>query len=146
MRIEVDQSGKIEQLNKDTYIAFSNDEQYCIKLPKKTKQEISFTYRSKIKQLIQKIFAICVYHCLIDYLHNKRLIVIDQEYEGWEPFIKRELINHITHIYPYFDRNIIVFNKITKESRAHKLALRSYREEERPNKILSKEEILRWLK
>lgn len=146
MRVEVDMSGKIEQMNSDTYIAFSNYEQYCIKLPKKTKQEISFTYRSKTKQLIQKIFAICIYHCLIDYLDNKKLIVIDQEYEGWEPFIKRELVILITIKYPYFDRNIIVFDKITKDSRAHQLALRSYREEERPNKILNKEEILRWLK
>lgn len=146
MRIEVDQSGKIKQLNKDTYIAFSNDEQYCIKLPKKTKQEISLTHRGKTKQLVQKVFAICVYHCLIEYLDNKRLIVIDQEYEGWEPFLKRELVSLITKKYSNFDRNIIIFNNITKESKAHKLALRSYREEERPNKILSKEDILKWLK
>ena len=37
MHIEVDQSGKIEQLNKDTYIAFSDGEQYCIKLSKRIK-------------------------------------------------------------------------------------------------------------
>ena len=146
MHIEIDQSGKIEQLNKDTYIAFSNDEQYCIKLPKKIKQEISFTYRSKIEQLIQKVFAICVYHCLMNYISNKRLITIDQEYPGWEPFIKRELISLIKNKYTSFDKDIIVFDIITKESKAHKLALRSYREEEKPNKILNKEDILKWLK
>ena len=146
MRIEVDQSGKIEQMNTDSYIAFSDDEQYCIKLPKKIKQEISFSYRGKTKQLIQKIFAICVYQCLIDYLDNKKLIVIDQEYEGWNPFIKRELFSLIKNKYPNFDKNIIVFDKITKKSKAHKLALRSYREEEKPNRILNMGDIVKWLK
>lgn len=31
---------KVEQMNKDTYIAFSNDEQHCIKPPKKVKQDL----------------------------------------------------------------------------------------------------------
>jgi len=146
MHIEIDQSGKIEQLNKDTYIAFSNHEQYCIKLPKKIKQEISLMYRSKIRQLIQKIFAICVYHCLINYVSKKRLVTIDREYPGWEPFLKRELVALIRDRYLSFDRDIIIFSNITKDSKAHKLALRSYREEERPNKILSKEDIIKWLK
>ena len=146
MHIEVDQSGKIEQMNSDSYIAFSNDEQYCIKLPKKIKQEISLTFRSKTRQLIQKVFAICIYHCLIGYLDNKKLIVLDREYEGWESFIKRELVELIKIKYPNFDRNIIVFDKITKNSKAHKLALRSYRGEEKPNKILNAGDITKWLK
>ena len=146
MRIEIDQSGKIEQLNKDTYIAFSNDEQYCIKLPKKVKQDISLKHRGKIGQLIQKIFAISIYYCLVNYLNNKRLIVIDREYSGWEPFIKRELVNLIKKDYHNFDMGIIVFDLITKNSKAHKIALKSFREEERPNKILSREDIERWLK
>ena len=40
MKIEVDQSGKIEQLNKDTYFAFGNSEEYRVKFSKKTKGEI----------------------------------------------------------------------------------------------------------
>ena len=146
MHIEVDQSGKIEQFNKDTYIAFSNDEQHCIKLPKNIKQQISFEYRRKVHQLIQKAFAISIYYCLENYLSNKRLIRIDEEYPGWESFIKRELVNLIKNKHANFDKDVIAFNKITKDSRAHKLALRSYREEERPNRILNKGNILRWLK
>jgi hypothetical protein len=145
MRIEVDQSGKIEQLNMDTYIAFSNHEQYCVKLPKKTKQEIVYENRQKIRQLIQKMFAICVFYCIRNYLETKQLVVIDTEYPGWEAFIKRELVQ-VLKLHVSLDKDIIRFGNITKDSRAHKLALRTFREEEKPNKIISKEEVMRWLK
>ena len=39
MHIEVDQSGKIEQLNKDTVIAYSNKTQYSVLISKEVKQK-----------------------------------------------------------------------------------------------------------
>lgn len=146
MHIEVDQSGKIEQLNKDTYVAFSNHEQYCIKLSKNVKQDIVYNYRTKVRQIIQKLFAICIFYCLKDYLNKKELITIDLEYHGREAFIKRELVGYIKNTYSNFDKNIIRFDLITKDSKAHKLALRTFREEEKPNRILTKNEVLEWLK
>lgn len=146
MHIEVDQSGKIEQLNKDTYIAFSNHEQYCVKLPKDVKQEIVYEYRTKIRQLIQKLFAICVFYCLKDYLERKELITLDLEYQGWEDFIRRELVSYIRSTRSNFDNKIIRFDLISKDSKAHKLALRTFRGEEKPNKILTKKEVFKWLK
>jgi len=147
MHIEVDQSGKIEQLNKDTYIAFSNHEQYCVKLPKDIKQGIVYEYRTKVRQIVQKLFAICVFYCLKDYLGRKELITIDLEYPGWEDFIKRELVFHIKrNVHSNFDNKIVRFGLIGKDSKAHKLALRTFREEEKPNKILTKGEVLKWLK
>ncbi len=146
MHIEIDQSGKIEQLNKDTYIAFSNHEQYCVKLPKDAKQEIVYEYRTKVRQIIQKLFAICIFYCLKDYLGKKEMITIDLEYPGWENFIKRELVSHIKRASVNFDNKIIRFGQITKDSKAHKLALRTFRKEEKPNRILTKNEVLKWLK
>ena len=146
MHIEIDQSGKIEQLNKDTYIAFSNHEQYCVKFPKKIKQEVVYEFRTRVRQIIQKLFAICIFYCLNDYTDKKELITIDLEYTGWEAFIKREVVYLIKKQYPNFDKDVLRFGIITKNSKAHKLALRTYREEEKPNKILNKEDILKWLK
>ena len=143
MHIEVDQSGKIEQMNKDTYIAFSNHEQFCVKVPKKVKQELSVGCRKNIKQFTQKMFSISLYYCLKDYLKKKQLIRIDTEYPGWEPFIKRELVRLFP---PTIDKEIIQFGQVSKESKAHKLAIRSFREEEKPNRILSKEDFIKWLK
>ncbi len=146
MHIEIDQSEKIEQLNKDTYIAFSNHEQYCVKLPKDVKQEIVYEYRTKVRQLIQKLFSICVFCCIRDYLERKELITLDLEYAGWQDFIKRELFSLIKSTHKNFDNKIIRFGSITKDSKAHKLALRTFRGEEKPNRILTKNEVLKWLK
>lgn len=146
MRIEVDQSGKIEQLNRDTYIAFSDDEQYCIKLPKEIKQQIVYEYKNKVKQIISKLFAICIFYCVKEYVRKKELITVDLEYSGWEAFIKRDLVSLIKSKYPDFDKDIIRFGIITKESKAHKLAFKTFKSVEKPNKILTKKDILKWLK
>ena len=39
MHIEINQSGKIEQLNKDNVIAFSNKNQYSVLISKEVKQQ-----------------------------------------------------------------------------------------------------------
>ena len=76
MRIEVDQSGKVEDLRQNTIVAFSNSEQFSVLLPKKIKQEIFQELRSKFKQLRFRLFAICLYYCLEDYIKNKDAITI----------------------------------------------------------------------
>jgi hypothetical protein len=40
MHIEVDQSGKIEQLSRESVITFSNINQYSVLIPKKVKQQV----------------------------------------------------------------------------------------------------------
>ena len=146
MHIEVDQSGKIEQLNKDTCIAFSNNEEYCIKLPKQIKQKIVYEYRPKVSQIIQRIFAICVFHCLEDYLNRKELIIIDTEYSGWEADIKTYLIPLLKSKDKNFDKLKIEFRSIGKDSRAHKVAKSAFVGKSKPNKILTKEDITKWLR
>ena len=92
MHIEVDMSGKIEDLRQDTIIAFSNSEQFSVLLPKKIKQELFQEFRSKFRQLRFRIFAICLYYCLEGYIKDKELIIIDAEYEGKDAEIKTCLI------------------------------------------------------
>ena len=146
MHIEVDQSWKIEQLNKDTYIAFSNHEEYCVKLPKNVKQEIVYEYRTKISQLVQRMFAICVFHCLINCINKKELIIIDFEYPGWEADIKTYLLPLLRLKDKNLDKSTIKFSAIGKESRAHKVAKSAFIEKSKPNRILSKEDVTKWLR
>ena len=81
MKIEVDQSGKIEQTNIDTVVAFRNDEQYSVLLNKKIKVEILTEYRNKHKDIHYRLFAILIFYCIRNYLHKIQLIVVDIEYE-----------------------------------------------------------------
>ena len=143
MHIEVDQSGKVEDLRQDTVVAFRNGEQFSVLLPKKIKQELFQEFRGKIKQLRFRIFAICLYYCLENYIKNKEIISIDTEYYGKDDEIKTYLIPLIKKKHKDFDKRIIRFTQIGKKSKAHEIAILTNRKILRPNKILSKQDILR---
>jgi len=146
MHIEIDQSGKIEQLNKDTCIAFSNKNQYSILIPKELKQEVYKLYKGKIKELMYRLFCIGVYYCLRDYIKEKELITICCEYIGKENLIKSFLLNYLRKDYPEIDPKIIRFGKIGKKSNAHAVAIDVYRNNRKPNKILSLNQLEKCLK
>lgn len=146
MHIEVDQSGKIEQFNEHTFIAFSDDVQFCVKLPKQVKQQLSLDYKSTVKNLRYRLFAIMVFICIKPFLLKNERIVIDCEYEGKEPLIKALLLGMIRNSFPSFDKRLLSFGRIGKLSRAHAVAIDTYREHRKPNKIVSYEEIVQFLK
>lgn len=146
MRIEVDQSGKIEQLNMDTVIAFSNKNQYSILIPKETKQELFKIYKGKLKDLRYRLFCIGVYYCLKDYIKEKELITICFEYWGKENLIKSFLLDYFRKESTVLDPKIIRFGKIGKQSNAHAVAIDVYRGNRKSNKTLTLEELEKWLK
>lgn len=141
MRIEVDQSGKIEQTEMDTVVAFRNDEQYSVLLKKKIKVEILTDYRNKYKDIHYRLFAILIFYCIRSYLHKIQLIIIDIEYERREEDIKRNLLRIIWKNHSHFDKKIINFSRIGKKSNAHKLAYQTFIGKLSPNKIITKKEV-----
>ena len=145
MHIEVDQSGKIEDLRQDTVVAFSNKEQFSVLFPKPLKREIYEGYRAKIRQLRYRLFAICVFYCLKDYLGRKELITICREYDGKDAEIKTYLIPLIRKEHKDFDNRIIRFDILKKDSKAHTVAILTNRRRIKPNRILSKKDILKFL-
>ena len=146
MHIEVDQSGKVEQLNKDAVIAFSNVKQYSILIPRRVKQEIFMEYKGKVRDLRYKLFSILVFYYLKSYLREIKLIIIDFEYMGKENLIKSILFGLIKKVYSNFDFKIIRFGKISKNSNAHAVAIDVFRKNRKPNEILSTKEVKKWLK
>lgn len=146
MHIEIDQSGKIEQLNKDSVIAFSNKNQYSVLIPKDIKQYVFKLYKGKIKDLRYRLFSIGLYYCLRDYIKEKELMTICCEYTGKESLIKSFLLDYLRKYYPIIDTKIIRFGKIGKSSNAHAVAIDVFRGNRRPNKILSLNEIEKCLK
>lgn len=140
MKIEIDQSGKIEYYV-DTIIAFRNNEQFSILLERKLKNEILTRYRKKHKDIVYRLFAICIYYCIKDYLDKIQSIIIDIEYKGREIDIKKHLLRFIWRIKPNFDKDRIQFDIIGKKSRAHRLAYQTFIGKLAPNKILTTKEI-----
>ena len=146
MYIEIDQSGKIEQLDKNSIIAFSNKNQYSVLIPKEIKKEIYNLYKGKIQDLRYRLFCIGIYYCIKDYVKEKELITICYEYLGKENLIKSFLLDYLRKDYPTIDSKIIRFGSIGKNSNAHAVAIDVFRGNRRPNKILSLNEVKKCLK
>ena len=131
MHIEIDQSGKIENTSKDTVVAFSNKICRSILLPARDKRVIQTAFRSigKPRVFVYKTFALLIFLLIKPYVHKITTMVIDTEYPGWEHLIKDYLLREMRRVRPGFNRGDIVFARIGKKSRAHKIAYRVARRE-----------------
>jgi len=124
MKIEIDQSGKIENTNKNTIIAFCDSKFKSIFISAKEKREIQKFFRriGKSRVFIYKVFAILVFLLIKNNLKEIDKIIIDEEYPGKNSLIKNFLLQEIRKIKPGFAKENIIFQKIGKKSRAHFLA------------------------
>lgn len=89
MKIEIDQSGRVEYTSHDTVIAFSNSKKGAIIIKAKDKREIQDVFRKMGKG---QLFVIRLFTILIFILLKKEKeiddITIDIEYPGWDAQIK----------------------------------------------------------
>lgn len=144
MKIEIDQSGKIEKTNKHTYLAFSNSEHFVLKISSTEKKKLQKYFRSINKP---RIFVYATFSLLLVILfkntkHKSNHIVIDIEYPG-----KNQVIKDFIKIYnPNFPINDIHFHLIGKKSRAHFLAYGTAINQLKPDMIVKSEEILKIIK
>jgi len=97
MKIEIDQSGKIENTSKNTIIAFSDDISGSIFIKAKDKREIQKVFRQigKSKVFIYKLFAILIFLLIKNHLKRLEEIIIDEEYPGKSALIKNFLLQKL---------------------------------------------------
>lgn len=83
MTYQIDQSGKIEQTEKNTVIAYANGNQYAVMIPKKLKRKIQEAFRihGMTSLFIYILFSIGVFY-LLKPLRQNTQITIDIEYPG----------------------------------------------------------------
>lgn len=128
MKIYIDQSGKIENTNTNTVVAFSNGIEKSILSLAKDKKTLQQTFRElgRGRIFIYKIFASLIYSLIKDYLHDIKQIVIDQEYKGHEAKIKHFLLQIIRKAKKDFPKDNVTFEQMGKKSKAHILAHKIY--------------------
>lgn len=135
--IEVDQSGRTDTLTVDTALAFSNDIQSVILIPKTVKRECYHLLKDggMRKDLISvKLFVAGLILLLAPHVGTVRLITIDLEYPGWENEIKEQLLRYLRKRHPELSNRQIAFGRVGKKSNSHTLALATYRRERQPDK------------
>jgi hypothetical protein len=147
MRIEIDQSGKIEDTNKDTIIAFSNEVFGSILIKAKDKREVQKIFRKigKPKIFVYKLFAILIFLLIKKHLKKINQIIIDEEYPGKSVLIKDYLLREIRKVRPNFPKRDISFSAVGKKSKAHYLAYGVAIGKKLADKTVSVKEILRFV-
>lgn len=144
MKIEIDQSGRIEFTGTDTVLAYSDGKQFSILIPSIVKREIVRKLRIKKKvgkTFFIKLFSICIFLLIKDVIHKLDEIIIDIEFERREKDIKNILMDYIRKIYPNFDKRKILFQRIGKRSNAHKVAVEVFRNKRVEGRVIKREEI-----
>lgn len=144
MRIEIDQSGKIEYTSKPTAIGFANKKCRSIIILASEKQKLlkKFYKIDKPKVYRYKVFAILIY-LLIKNEKSLSQITIDKEYPGQENLIKSYLLNYLRKSHK-INKTDIIFRSIGKASKAHGVAHKAYESKKASLKIMSSQ-IIKYL-
>ncbi len=141
MNIEIDQSVKIEETNKATVLAFSNDKEYAILILGKTKRALQelFRVRGKPRIFIYETFAAGIVLLLKNDINKYEIIIIDQEYPGKNKIIKNMIYRMLTRFSN--KRPEILFKRIGKKSKAHGTAHHTTSKERKPDRVVKFDEI-----
>lgn len=147
MRIEIDQSGKIEETGHNTVIAFSNSKTKSLLIKAKDKRLLQKLFREKGKRNIftYKLFALLISVLLKEDLSKIGQVIIDLEYQAQDNLIKNFLLQYLYEIDKNFDKDIIHFQSIGRGSNAHKVALDVLRKDREPDIIVKIKDILSYL-
>jgi len=117
MKIQIDQSNKIEQTNKDSVIGFSNNIFGSVLMRAKDKREVEkiFKRTGKSKIFIYKLFAILIFILIKEHLKKIDEIAIDTEYPGKDNLIKSFLMREIEKVRPdFFPRKLYFLSRLAK--------------------------------
>lgn len=137
MTIEIDQSGKIEETNRDTVVAFSNGKSYSIKISGKTKRKLQEIFRriGEPRTFVIHTFCVLIFLAIKKYTTENDQVIIDLEY------VKKEkaILNTLEIIFGIENLKLpeIHFKSIGKHSKAHKKAIEAFRKKTVPDKIIS---------
>lgn len=150
MKVEVDQSGKIEHLDTPTIVALANDDQKVLIIKPSVKRRLMpQLYRSLIPKhdLFSLLFALVV-SFLIDEAHRNATIIIDEEYTGKNRLIAEALTKILFRRFGKKWRGSIRFANIGKHSSAHRLAWELHRKKQKqsPLRHLTERDILKIFK
>lgn len=123
MKIEIDQSGKIENTNRKTIIAFSNGKSGAVVISAKDKKAIQRYFRKigKPRLFIHITFVTLIHLLLRDYIKNYDQIIIDREYPGYDKLIIK-LLKDLLKSDTTIERVSVSIGQIGRKSHAHDLA------------------------
>lgn len=144
MKYQIDQSGKIEQTNKNTVLALANGSWDAIIVSGKTKRQIQEIFRrhGQIRNYILFVFSALLASLI---KRNKTIsqVLVDTEYPGKDAIIKNIVLEMLNGEKIIPD---IHFGFVGKESPSDEKASRITHKKEEAKKELNLKEIMRLIK
>lgn len=142
MRIEIDQSGKVEDTKKLTVVCLANGKAKTLLISAQEKRKVLIVMRAldkPHKNFVFRIFAGLIFLLIRD--EKVDSLVIDREYPGHEAVIRNILLS-------LFDKNKIKspkvsFGQIGKKSRAHKEAISVFHGKRKPDIVVKASDVLK---
>ena len=142
MRIEIDQSGKVEDTQKLTVVCFANGRAKTLLISAQEKRKVLIVMREidkPYKNFVFRIFSGLIFLLI----KNEKIdsLVIDREYPGHEAIIRNILLS-------LFDKNKIKlpkvsFDQIGKKSKAHKEAIAVFQGKRKPDIVVRADDVLK---
>lgn len=145
MKIEIDQSGKIEDTAKHTILADSIG--HCVRINAKDKQFIQQLYRviHRPQIFVYDTFAVLTALLIRESYTRQHIYVIDREYFGNEQVLKGLIHKYLRSCNIDVLNHQIAFDQIGKKSVAHKNAYLHFKARKGDEVCITREEILKVL-
>lgn len=148
MFVEVDQSGKFEQLNTHTVVACANGDRVAIFLSAAVKRRLVQKLRRSLvprRDMVAIVFAVLVFILLADLKKLPDKVLIDEEYTGKDKIIKETIEKLLSKRTKERWKGYIRFGRIGKSSPAHKLAWRLHKIKKKVQvRRIKEQDVLRW--
>jgi len=122
MRIEIDQSGKVEDTSRKTVVALTNSKKFTVLINTKEKRKLQEKFRliGQPKIFVYYVFATLLY-LVIKYSENlKNKICVDIEYTGQTKIIEKILFDLAQ------ETLLIDWVNVGKQSRSHDLGYKVF--------------------
>lgn len=125
MKIEIDQSNKIENLNKDTIIGLSNSKVFTIRIKRQIKRKLKEEFRRKGQPqlFVFRTFIAGVVLLLRNAGIKEGSIFIDEEYSGNEKILKSMFLEMRARVSE--DDLAVSFRNIGRKSNAHNISYKT---------------------
>lgn len=145
MAYQIDQSGKIEQTNKDTVLCLASENEWdTVTIKAKTKRQLQEIFRRNGQPRNYVLFVFCAgLSILIKRNINIPLVIIDREYFSKDAVIKEILLEMLAG-----NKKIpeISFGHIGRKVQAHLKGYRVYTGKLVTKKIITQSELLKAIK
>jgi len=147
MKIEIDQSGRVEYTSHDTVVADSRGNGVWLTMKDKRLLQEMYRMSGRRKMFALEVFSALVAHVIADGNNGAYdTFVIDKEYVGNESRIKAYILRYCLFLGVKLEPSQVDFGLVGKDSKAHVHAYRTFQSPQRNGcRLLSAKHLLQVL-